>query len=102
MNITRFLDAISRRTRLFSDSDPTRDWLFLLISSTIVLSGIVVWNAWAFDTVAGGGTIGSSATNAIPLFDQSSLETIHIIFAERAAEGEKYADGVYQYADPSQ
>lgn len=102
MNISRLLDIISRRTRLFSDSDPARDWIFLLISSTIVLSGIVVWNAWAFDTVAGGGTIGSSATSAVPLFDQSSLETIHIIFAERAAEEEKYATGVYQYADPSQ
>lgn len=102
MNIHNLFEAFSQRIRALSSVDPERDWLFLLISSTIVLSGIVVWNAWAFDTVASGGTIGSSATTVVPIFDQSSLETIHTIFAERAAEEEKYMSGVYRYADPSQ
>lgn len=102
MNFSHLLDAFFRRARSFSGIDPARDWLFLLIGSTLVLSGIIVWNAWAFDTVASGGTIGSSATSTAPIFDQASLETIHVIFAERAAEEEKYMSGVYRYADPSQ
>lgn len=99
---THLFNSLLRRTRLSPNIDPARDWLFLIISSTIILSGIVVWNAWAFDTVANGGTIGSVATSTAPAFDQASLGTIHAIFAERALEEEKYMTGVYQYADPSQ
>lgn len=83
-------------------SDPERDWLALLSASTIVLVGIVVWNIWAFDTVAGGGTIGQANTSATPVFSQSSLDAIHSIFANRSVEQAKYVSGTYQYADPSQ
>ncbi len=101
-NLLNVFKALLRHVRIFSHNDPSRDWLFLLISSIMVLLSIVVWNVWAFDTVASGGTIGTTPTSIAPIFDQSSLETIHTIFAERAAEEEKYTSGVYQYADPSQ
>ena len=101
-NSSSFISAFLRHVRLFSNNDPSRDWLFLLISSIIILLSIVVWNVWAFDTVANGGTIGTASTSITPIFDQASLETIHTIFAERAAEEGKYASGVYRYTDPSQ
>lgn len=84
-----------------SPLDPTRDWLILLISGVLVLIGIVVWNAWAFDTVAGGGFIGSSATSTERAFSQKSLDAIHTVFTDRAAEEAKYTSGVYHFPDPS-
>lgn len=81
--------------------NPGRDWLMVLIVSAIALAGILVWNAWAFDTVAHGGIIGTPATNVSPALDPASLETIHSIFAERAAEEQKYLTEGYEYADPS-
>jgi len=97
-----FFNQLLKRTRSLSSIDPARDWLFLLISSTLALSGIIIWNVRAFDTVASGGTIGTPSTSTEPIFDQTSLETIHTIFQDRAAEEEKYTSGVYRYPDPSQ
>lgn len=82
--------------------DPARDWLALLTLSAIALAGIIVWNAWAFDTVANGGAIGASTTTASSVFNSASLNTIHVIFTNRAAEEAKYQTGVYNYTDPSQ
>ena len=70
--------------------------------SVMMLVGIVVWNVWAFDTVANGGIIGSLATSTAPVFNQSSLDVIHTIFYNRAAEEDKYASGIYSFTDPSQ
>ena len=99
---TPFLSSLMKRLRPAPQEDPARDWLIAIIIAMIALVGIIVWNAWAFDTVAGGGVIGSSATTAPPVFSQSSLDAIHTVFANRAAEEEKYVSGVYSYADPSQ
>ena len=82
--------------------NPARDWLALLILFTMALTGIVVWNAWVFGTVAQGGIIGSVATSSPPIFDSSSLDAIRAIFADRSAEEIKYETGVYRFADPSQ
>ncbi len=84
-----------------SSSDPERNWLFLLSVSAMVFVSIIVWNMWAFDTVAHGGVIGPVATSTEPIFSQSSLTAIRTIFADRASEEEKYATGVYRYDDPS-
>ncbi len=84
-------------------TNPTRDWLILLVCATIAFAGIVVWNAWAFDTITRGEAIGSSiATSTTAVFDNSSMNTIHSVFKERAYEEAKYRTGVYRYADPSQ
>lgn len=91
----------SKFSKTSSPFDPERDWLMLLIVSAIALSCIVVWNVWAFDTVANGGAIGSVSTSTKPAFDQASLEAVHVIFANRAAEKEKYTTGAYRYIDPS-
>ncbi len=56
MKKTRTL--FSKRDEASSRLDPERDWIMLLILSAIALTGIVVWNMWAFDTVANGGIIG--------------------------------------------
>lgn len=91
-----------RRLRSLSDIDPERDWIMLLIAAIIMLVIIVVWNAYVFDTVAGGGVIGSPATTVSPVFSQSSLDAIRTVFENRAAEEAKYISDVYHYADPSQ
>lgn len=91
-----------RRLGSLSSLDPERDWIILLIVATIVLIIVVVWNAYVFDTVATGGVIGSPTTTAAPVFSQSSLDAIHTVFENRAAEETKYTSDVYHYADPSQ
>lgn len=102
MNIFDTVISPLRRLRPGGLQDPARDWFVLLISSVIVLAGIIVWNVWAFDTVASGGAIGSAEPKAAPLFSRATLEDIRTIFADRAAEEAKYVTGVYRYADPSQ
>jgi len=91
-----------KRARPSSRFDPARDWLLLLLGSVILLTGIIVWNAWAFDTVAGGGVIGTSPVRTPMVFNQSSLDAIRTVFTDRAVEEEKYTSGVYRFADPSQ
>ena len=81
--------------------DPERDWIITLIISAILLISLVVWNVWAFDTVANGGVIGSPATNVKPVFNQASLDAIHTIFTNRADEEQKYVSGTYSFIDPS-
>lgn len=91
-----------KRLRGSARLNPVRDWLLLCTLSIIVLASIIVWNAWAFDTVANGGVIGSVATTSPSTFSRSSLDTIHTVFTNRAAEEAKYRTGVYHYTDPSQ
>lgn len=95
--IISFFSRLHRGAHL----DPLRDWLAMLTLSAILLVGIVVWNIWAFDTVARGGVIGSSSTATSSVFNRSSLDAIQTIFADRAAEEAKYVTGVYRYTDPS-
>ncbi|MFA6414710.1 MAG: hypothetical protein WC217_03825 [Candidatus Paceibacterota bacterium] len=102
MNIFGTLTALIRRLRTGTSQDPVRDWLVVSIFSAIVFTGIVVWNIWAFDTVANGGVIGAPVPETKSVFDQSSLDTIRTIFENRAVEEAKYMTGVYRYADPSQ
>lgn len=82
--------------------DPERDWITILIMSAVLLSGIVVWNLFVFDTVASGGVIGSPPAAESPMFSQSSLDAIRTVFENRAAEEAKYITDEYHYADPSQ
>lgn len=79
MDIFDSLDSFLKRLRSRATVDPVRDWLVLLSVSMIALVGIIVWNVWTFSTVAAGGTIGTSATKAPMVFDNSSLDTIHAI-----------------------
>jgi hypothetical protein len=99
---TNFFNSLLKHARSGARLDPVRDWLVLLIVSTITLAGIIVWNVWAFDTVASGGTIGAPATRAPAVFGRTSLEAIRAIFEKRAAEEAKYRTGVYGFTDPSQ
>ena len=101
MNIFDTVVTFVKRFRSGMRQDPARDWLMILTLSFIAFVGIVVWNVWAFDTVANGGAIGAVSTTAPPVFDRTVLDTIHTIFEDRAAEEAKYATGVYRYADPS-
>jgi hypothetical protein len=94
--------AYAKRLRAGAYQDPVRDWMVLITFSVIVLAGIIVWNIWAFDTVANGGVIGTTAPKATPGFSRASLDAIHVIFKNRADEEAKYETGVYRYADPSQ
>jgi len=102
MNIFSTTTSFLQRLRYGTRLNPVRDWLFLLTVSAVALASIIVWNIWAFDTVANGGVIGTSATSTPPVFSQSSLDTIHAIFANRASEEAKYETGTYRFADPSQ
>lgn len=102
MNIFNSISSFFKRLHTGTHQDPVRDWLILIICSLIALAGIIVWNAWAFDTVASGGVIGTPVSGAPPVFSRTSLDTIHTIFASRADEQAKYVTGTYRYADPSQ
>lgn len=102
MHISDFIGSFLKRLRSGASIDPVRDWIVLLIASTIALAGIIVWNVWAFDTVASGGTIGTPTTRAPVVSERVSLEAVRAVFANRAAEKAKYETGVYSFADPSQ
>ena len=102
MNIFDTVISFFKRLRVAGYVDPTRDWLALLTFSAIALAGIIVWNVWAFDTVSQGGVIGTTTASSPSVFNSSSLDAIHTIFVNRAAEEAKYRTGVYRYADPSQ
>lgn len=102
MNIFTRMSSLLQQLREGGRHDPMRDWLLLLTLSTITLASIIVWNVWAFDTVANGGVIGTSVPKAPPAFNQASLDAIHTIFTSREAEEKKYETGVYRFVDPSQ
>ncbi|MDE2173509.1 MAG: hypothetical protein KGJ31_02855 [Patescibacteria group bacterium] len=99
--ISDHIDSLSEHLRPAGYLNPARDWSVMIVLSTIVLAGVIVWNVWAFDTVANGGIIGAPIPEQVPTFNQSSLDTIHSIFVHRADEEAKYQSGVYQYIDPS-
>ena len=101
MTFSKITNSLLKRIH-YNAIDPVRDWLVLVTLSTIMLACIVVWNAWAFGTVAQGGVIGSVATSSPPVFSGPVLDEIHTIFANRAAEEVKYETGTYRFADPSQ
>ena len=102
MNIFPTVKPFFRRLHAGARQDPVRDWLALLALSIVAFVGIVVWNVWAFDTVAQGGVIGEAATSTPAVFNRSSIDSIHAVFEKRAAEEAKYVTGVYRYANPSQ
>jgi len=101
MNTLASILSFVRRLRYGAGLDPVRDWLVMLILSIIAFIGIVVWNVWAFDTVANGGAIGAAPSNPKQLFRQSSLDAIRTVFEKRADEESRYVTGAYRYADPS-
>ncbi len=82
--------------------DPVRDWLTLLAVTVVILCVVVVGNARLFDTVANGGSIAAPSASSTPAFDQSMLQNVQMLFAERAAQEQKYASATLQFADPSQ
>jgi len=102
MNTSASIRSFFNRSRSGMLFDPVRDWIILLTLSLFAFVCIVVWNVWAFDTVASGGTIGANAVSAPPVFNRSSIDVIHAVFEKRAGEEAKYVTGVYRYADPSQ
>ena len=102
MTTQTFISSFVQRIRSSFRPDPTRDWLMLVSLALIALAGIIVWNAWAFDTVASGGTIGSVSSTQAPVFSQASLGAIRTVFSDRATEEAKYVSGAYYFADPSQ
>ncbi|MBI2025450.1 hypothetical protein HYT04_01525 [Candidatus Kaiserbacteria bacterium] len=102
MSTINFIRSFVSRLRDSAYIDPVRDWLIILTLFIFAFAGIVVWNVWAFDTVARGGVIGTSATSTQPVFNGSSIDAIHSVFEKRSAEEAKYITGVYRYADPSQ
>lgn len=102
MNALNAIREFFSRMRSSAHIDPVRDWLIMLTLSILAFASIVIWNVWAFDTVARGGVIGAAATSTPQSFNGSSLDAIHAVFKKRASEEAKYATGVYRYADPSQ
>ncbi len=102
MNILTPIKAFFSHLRDGAHQDPARDWLALITLSSIALAGLIVWNARTFDTVANGGVIGAPMPRTASIFDQAALNTVHTIFANRAAEEAKYRTGTYRFTDPSQ
>jgi hypothetical protein len=102
MRISNLIESVSNRMRGGMYLDPVRDWLVLLILAIFAFISIVVWNVWAFETVAQGKAIGTNTATSSPSVNRSSIDSIHTIFEKRATEEAKYMTGVYRYADPSQ
>ena len=94
--------SILKRLRSDTDIDPVRDWLVMLLFSSVALLSIIIWNVWAFETVARGGVIGAPAPAVSPIFDRAALDAARAVFAARAGERAKYETGIYRLADPSQ
>jgi len=91
-----------KRLRRRSSPDPVRDWLILFTVSLILFAGLIVWNIWTFDIVANGNGMGASTSVPAPVFNRASLDAVHTIFMNRAAEKTKYDSGTYSFVDPSQ
>lgn len=102
MKLIRHSIAFLKSMRRSSYQDPARDWILMVSLSIITLMGIIVWDAWAFSTAAGGGVLGEQAASTTPAFDSSSINIISTIFEQRSAEEAKYVTGVYKFIDPSQ
>lgn len=102
MTISDSTKTFFHRLRTGVRRDPFRDWLILLALAVFSFLCIVVWNVWAFDTVANGGVIGRTATTTPQAFDRTAVNAIRTIFEMRAEEEAKYMTGVYRYSDPSQ
>ena len=96
------LGSFITRVRSGMRQDPVRDWLVILTIALLAFVSLVAWNVWAFDTVARGGVLGTTPSEAPRTLNKSALDSIHDIFAKRAIEKEKYVTGAYRYADPSQ
>ena len=90
------LERVPRR------ADPVRDWLALLSVAAFILSIILVGSARLFDTTASGGSIAPVAATTTPVFDESMLQSVRSIFAQRAAQEEEFASGTIHFTDPSQ
>ena len=101
MNISTTPNSFLKRLHSGTRQDPARDWIAVLIGSSIVLTGVIVWNVWVFDTIARGGVIGSAEISSPQVFNRSFLDEVRPVFEKRAAEVTKYETGVYRYADPS-
>ena len=102
MMLSNLIPSLKAQTRGGARKDPTRDWFILLTLALFAFVCIVVWNIWAFDTVARGGTIGTRATSTPAAFNRSSIDAVRAVFEMRAVEEAKYMTGVYRFADPSQ
>ncbi|MEK7604399.1 MAG: hypothetical protein AAB442_01205 [Patescibacteria group bacterium] len=99
---THRIVASLKRLRRSSYEDPERGWVILITLAAIVLAGIIIWDIWAFDTVAKGGVIGRRVASTTPAFDSAVIDKIQGIFDTRAAEEAKYITGAYHFTDPSQ
>ncbi len=102
MYISKLIKKIFGTMRYGFHSNPVRDWGVILTFGAISFSIILVWNAWAFNTVVNGGVIGSSATSTTSDFNRKSLDSIRTILDNRATEDNKYKTDVYHFIDPSQ
>jgi hypothetical protein len=102
MNLSTFFTSYVRRLRSGVAGDPVRDWLILLTLWVFAFICIIIWNVWAFDTVAQGGSIAPSATSTPAVFKRSSIDMVTTVFQSRAVEESKYVTGVYRFTDPSQ
>ena len=101
-DLSKSLSSLTKYVRYGEFLRPARDWFVLLSCAAVLFIGVVAWGIWAFDTVASGGTIGGVSEPAAPIFSQQSLDAIHAVFTDRAAENLKYETGAYRFADPSQ
>lgn len=101
-SLTSPFTAFIARFRRSVPFNPERDWTLLLSCAGVALLCIVAWNVWAFQTVVGGGTLGAVPQAPTTPTNQTSLEAIPALLADRAAEEAKYINGTYRFVDPSQ
>lgn len=102
MNTRSILSSVKNIRRL-SRPDIIRDWFIIMSGASLVLIGIVAWNMWEFNTILNGGTLNAPAANVASSSSvRPSLDSVHALFENRAAEEAVYTSSAVRFADPSQ
>lgn len=101
MNTHPILSSV-RNIRRLSRPDTIRDWFIIMGGASLILIGIVAWNMWEFNTILNGGSLNAPAPSTAPSSVRPSLDSIHTLFENRAAEEAVYASSASRFTDPSQ
>jgi hypothetical protein len=96
--LTKYL-SVFRAKKHDHTTNPTRDWLILLVLSLVALIASVIWNLWFFsEALSDKGSTAPTTTSNEDTSD--SVERAKARFEARALEEGRYRSD-YRFVDPS-